>query len=73
MTAPSPTKAPKRIYPFIRGGIDEIKFLNYIQETTMKVILENPYYVLKFTLKKTVHALTLNPFYIKNFYSHDSI
>ena len=62
----------RSVFDIVENKQDEIKFLNYIQETTMKVILENPYYVLKFTLKKTVHALTLNPFYIKNFYSHDS-
>ena len=35
-------------------------------------MINSPYYLAKYVFKKTVHALTLDPFYIKNFYKYDS-
>mgnify|MGYP006104984693 FL=1 len=51
---------------------DEIKFLNYLQRTSLEIMINSPYYLAKYVFKKTVHALTLDPFYIKNFYKYDS-
>ena len=50
---------------------DRLKYFNYLQYSALSIIIKNPLSTIKFVIKKNLHTLTLNPFYIKNFYKFD--
>ena len=55
----------------IDNDADRLKYFNYLQYSALNIIIKNPISTVKFLIKKNLHTLTLNPFYIKNFYKFD--
>jgi len=56
---------------FINNDADRLRYFNYLQNSSLGIIIKNPLSTVKFLFKKNLHTLTLNPFYIKNFYKFD--
>ena len=50
---------------------DKKKYYNYLQQTALKIIFENPFDSIQYIFKQSLHTLVLNPVYINNFYKYD--
>ena len=55
----------------IDNKIDRLKYYNYLQYTSLKIIIKNPLSTVKFMFKKNLHTIVLDPFFIKNFYKFE--
>ena len=56
---------------FINNDVDRLRYFNYLQYSSLSTIIKNPLSTVKFLFEKNLHTLTLNPFFIKNFYKFD--
>lgn len=63
----------RNIYDKIDDKNDERKYLNYLQKKSISTVIEYPITTILFIIKKTIHTLLLDPFYIRNFYKYDEV
>lgn len=56
----------------IENKTDRLKYYNYLQYLSLRIILMNPVSTGKFIFSKNLHTLVLNPFYVKNFYKFET-
>ncbi|WP_415300726.1 hypothetical protein [Candidatus Pelagibacter sp. Uisw_134_02] len=52
---------------------DRLKYYNYLQYSALNIIIKNPIETTKFIIKKNLHTLVLNPFFVKNYHKFDSV
>ena len=55
----------------IDNKVDRLKYYNYLQNTSLKIIIKNPISSVKFIFDKNLHTLVLDPFFIQNFYKFE--
>ena len=54
----------------IKNSDENEKYLNYIFKKSLILMIKNPITVIKTTLPKYIHTITLNPFYVNYFYKY---
>ena len=52
---------------------DRLKYYNYLQYSALTIMIKNPISTTKFIIKKNLHTVVLNPFFVKNFYKFDTV
>ena len=57
----------------IINEVDRLKYYNYLQYSALNIIVKNPISTTKFIIKKNLHTVVLNPFFVKNYYKFDTV
>ena len=57
----------------INNEDDRLKYYNYLQYSALNIIIKNPIETAKFIIKKNLHTLVLNPFYVNNYHKFESV
>lgn len=57
----------------IDNEADRLKYYNYLQYAALKIIIKNPISTSKLIIKKNLHTLLLNPFFVKNYHKFDTV
>lgn len=55
----------------VEDKVDRLKYYNYLQYSSLKIIIKNPISSTKFIFDKNLHTLVLDPFFIQNFYKFE--
>ena len=55
-----------------KNDSDRLMYYNYLSKASLDIIIKNPISTLNFLIKKNLHTLVVDPFFIKNFYKYDS-
>jgi hypothetical protein len=57
----------------IINEVDRLKYYNYLQYSALNIIVKNPISTARFIIKKNLHTIVLNPFFVKNYYKFDTV